>query len=270
MKKNSRYLFMYNIRNILKNSIVMIMLAIGFALLACVYYRGKFTQGFTGSLFSLDYLLYLFKGADIVNVGQASAKMDIPIMYLGMALAFSYITGRNIYSENDHIIFTYSKSRPGWYTGKVAGLFVVVLAVISLITLTGCIFGGFNMNYYSNESTYLVQYDYNKMTGAGEMFLYIAVIYLTYMAVIMLQVTVSLIFNSVTGFLVAMAVCIMSIFINNPVLFGNGAMLIRYNIFTINGENVITALVINVAVIVISYVVGYIVIIHKDILSKNQ
>lgn len=54
---------MYNLRYILKNSVVMIMLVMGFAILACVYYRGKFMQGFTGSLFSMDYMLYLFKGA---------------------------------------------------------------------------------------------------------------------------------------------------------------------------------------------------------------
>lgn len=270
MRKNSRYLFMYNLRYILKNSVVMIMLVMGFAILACVYYRGKFMQGFTGSLFSMDYMLYLFKGADIVNASQISAKMDIPIMYIGMALAFSYIVGRSMYSDNDHIILTYSKSRTGWYTGKVAGLFSAVLLVVGLITLTGCIFGGFNMLFYSNDTAYLIQYDYNKITGAGDMFLYIGVIYLTYMAVVMLQVIISLLFNSIAGFVLAMAVYVMSIFINNPALIGNGAMLVRYDAFAIKGESIFEAVIINVAVIGISYIVGYIIIRHKDILGKCQ
>lgn len=269
MKKNDRSLLLYNVKSILKSSIGVILLVLGFAVMVSMYYHSQFSQRTGENMHSFDYLLYLFKGADIINRNLISAKLDIPVMYLGMALGVSYITGRSLYSENDHIILTYSQSRNGWLNSKVAGYMICSFMIIAGVTFTGGMAGGFDMTFYSQDNSFLIQYDYNKITGVWQMLVYIGTIYITYMSVMMLQIMLSLLINRITGFICVMALYIASVFINTPAFIGNGAMLIRYNAYSEDGAGLLTYFIIDMVILIMSYIVSNIIIRHKDIFEIN-
>ena len=264
---------------LVKKSIPMFIAVFIFAGMVCIYYRGKYMdynegliarhENVTESIPDLqtnDYILYMFRGMELIDKANPDDKVDIPILYVGLAAIFSYIVFACLIQKDDYIIISYSGSRKRWLVGRMLGIVIDIFVIILEFVLAALIFGKGKLGFMSQESSYLIAYDFNKVTSMGIMFKMLFTFFLTVTAISMLQIMITVIVDMIPAFLVSIAVYIISLFYNSYVFIGNGTMFQRYSYFLNSGLNTSIVAIIDVCIIFICIFISLLFIKKKDIL----
>lgn len=218
---------------------------------------------------------YIFAGAmPYEATRQKNIFFHIPIVWMIIQIYIAYMI--SIYPLHD--LKTYGvnmllkiKNRGKWWTGKVvwAVLLNVVIYVLGnmvffIMTLLG---GGLKTGMFTVRPEITAHVSYVDMSGIslGQMLLVLVVFPLvTSIAMSLLQLLIVICFSEIVSYGVVLFMCVASAFYEISPLFIEYSMCIRTTGYLMQG-NTMMLYVTLATVIVLSYIVGRIVINHKDI-----
>lgn len=223
----------------------------------------------------MDCAIYIFRGMNVYIPSPESPFM-IPITWLTIQvmaafLIVSYPT-QDLHSYGVQIL-TRTKTRGSWWISKcVWNIFTTILFYsigFIVIMLFALIFGklslfpGLELNLIINEVD---------LQSIGLFELVIAVFLLpvlTTIAISLFQMTLSFILTPILSYLITVCVFVSSAYFCLPVFIGNFSMLLRNQLIYPQGSSSSTAIIINISIIVISIMTGYLYFKRYDILKKR-
>lgn len=281
VKKNElRFLIKSDIIiGIMKKPIIFI--AFGFIILIdCLHLNLQFSQynqifdtSFTAG--AMDYLLYIFSGMN-VYIPSPSAIFDIPITWLTFHLIILFAISNYISSSINTTgiqMLVRTRSRFKWYVSKCIWGFMTVIAfyVISFIVVSAISIC--NTSFSSDINNEVMNFVLRTSDETNFNSINIAAVILipaiTSLALAYFQMLLEIVTSSVLGYISSIVVLVLSAFTNTPLLFGNNSMLLRSELVMDGGIKVITAIIINIVVVILSLIIGYIAFKRKDILEKQ-
>lgn len=251
-------MFIYDLRCSFKYNIVIYLLAACMMLLACMDYgstvkwHNKAEQ--PGEAGYQEYLLNIVRGMEkLTDDSMSQRQINIPVVYIGMAIFISYITGRYIYSDSVYTVLVKGRSRTAWIISKslMTGVQIALLYIMALAV--SLLFGGTGSGVEISRCTSLMKMEYVLPAALEQpLFLVLTLVVpmVTAYAIAQIQITVSLIFNNIAGFVTAMIIYFGSVFEYNLLMLGNGCMVQRSRYFMDNGFSVEMILLFDAVVIV--------------------
>lgn len=221
------------------------------------------------------YFVYLFQAVLPVEL-QDDGQFKLPILWFLINLLICFITGKYPYSEihNNHGISIIIKggSRIRWFLSKwlwSISVIVICYIVIFFSIIIYCLIAGNPVEFalLTNNSGFLLS-PIKNLTGFGTLQLYLLPV-LTSVSLVTIQLTISLLFNPLLGFMILNVICVSSAYTMLPILVGNCSMLIRSSIFLDGGITFLQSLSYCMIETVIFLVAGILLFMHYDLLEKR-
>lgn len=265
-------MFIYDLRNSLKYNLVIYLLTACMMAFACMDYgsavRWHNETEQLGEAGYQEYLLNIVRGMEKLTEDSASSRqINIPVVYIGMAIFISYITGRYIFNDSVYTVLVKGRSRTAWIISKSIVMGVQIALVYITALAVSLLFGGTGKAVEISRCISLMKME-NVLPAALEQPLFLVLTLAVPMsaayAIAQLQITVSLIFNNIAGFVTAMIIYLGSVFEYNLIMLGNGCMVQRSRYFTDNGFGIKMILLFDVVVILAAMVVQVFTVQKKD------
>lgn len=231
-----------------------------------------------GAVSAADMYMTFFKGSNIVNPDDGK-NFYMSEQYLLMSLSAAFMIGsyavRDLYGYGQQIIIR-SKSTIKWWLGKIVWCFVSNAAVHLIIFLTMSLISVLNGYSFSMKlnRTLLAALGYMQcQSGISEGSMIILLFVMPFMstfALCMLQMLLSIIFSPIIALAAVMAEMTACVYSNMGIFLSNGLMLIRNNIFYVNGTNNADMLAVEFLTVVLAAIIGSIYISHMDMLRQKE
>lgn len=247
-------------------------------LLPCIrLYSILSVEGLKGNW--IDYLLYMFKGMEPISILNYSEPVKLPMLWLlvvgsSLILHMDYFI-HDLTTEGQQILVR-GQSRRQWFGAKILwcfwGCIVYFALLISMTLIFSVILGAGVSSTNSLDITWLV-YDLAapmRLSGAECIMCVFVLPFLTVFAINIVQMVLCLFTKPIISYLVCMLFMVFAVYCNSPFALGNGAMLVRNEIFVENGYNISTAIAVCVGIAVMSIIVGYIKFRRYDILGVDE
>lgn len=214
----------------------------------------------------MDYMLYCFKGSVPVTASP-EMSLALPIFWV-LAMAGSLLLNLDYFlsdlTQAGQQMMIRSKTRRGWYLSKCAwNLCSCILYMMVLCTsvLLFTLLSGGTVSLQSTPSVmeiYLSELTVEPtlLSGLPGLIAVVLMPLITIMALNMLQMAMCLLVRPIIGFLISMAILVLSIYCNLPFVLGNGAMAIRSALLVPNGISPAFAALTAVAILLASAILG--------------
>lgn len=228
----------------------------------------------------MDYMLYCFKGSVPVTASP-EMSLALPIFWI-MAMAGSLLLNLDYFlsdlTQAGQQIMIRSKTRRGWYLSKCAWNLCSCILYMMLLCTSVLLFTLLSGGTVSLQSTPNVMEIYLSELTVEPTLLsglpgFIAVVLMplvTLMALNMLQMAVCLLVRPIIGFLISMAILVLSVYCNVPFVLGNGAMAIRSALLVPGGISPGFATLTSMAILLASAILGAWKFQNTDILGLEE
>ena len=265
--------------NFFYNKIFLIMVA-ALMILSSVYYVNtskKYVEGYnefcesTGDgeiisdakVSSADIILFMFAGMDKIN--EKDDKIDIPVMYIALAIIFTCLTYRYICSDLSNTVVPMYDNRMLWLACKILSNIFLIISVYVVGIFVAFIAGKNTWTLNKRIDTELIGCDYCK-ADKKEFVLLIITSVITVIVISCIQVFMSIAVNYVIGIIVSFSIYILSLFGMNYYMIANGCMIQRSKYFMEHGYNYININVINFILLCLALIALCFIVKRKDIL----
>lgn len=265
--------------NFFYNKIFLIMVA-ALMILSSVYYVNtskKYVEGYnefcesTGDgeiisdakVSSADIILFMFAGMDKIN--GKDDKIDIPVMYIALAIIFTCLTYRYICSDLSNTVVPMYDNRMLWLACKILSNIFLIISVYVVGIFVAFIAGKNTWTLNKRIDTELIGCDYCK-ADKKEFVLLIITSVITVIVISCIQVFMSIAVNYVIGIIVSFSIYILSLFGMNYYMIANGCMIQRSKYFMEHGYNYININVINFILLCLVLIALCFIVKRKDIL----
>lgn len=265
--------------NFFYNKIFLIMIA-ALMILSSVYYVNtskKYVEGYnefcesTGDgeiisdakVSSADIILFMFAGMDKIN--EKDDKIDIPVMYIALAIIFTCLTYRYICSDLSNTVVPMYDNRMLWLACKILSNIFLIISVYVVGIFVAFIAGKNTWTLNKRIDTELIGCDYCK-ADKKEFVLLIITSVITVIVISCIQVFMSIAVNYVIGIIVSFSIYILSLFGMNYYMIANGCMIQRSKYFMEHGYNYININVINFILLCLVLIALCFIVKRKDIL----
>lgn len=226
-----------------------------------------------------DYMIYCFKGIDPISPLDTIQEFILPIIWLlaigGLLfLSFEYPLG-DLTNEGQQVIVR-CHSRAYWYLSKClwnisCAIIYFGIAILTVTVFTLAAGGTFSLSNTPELTIYGTrQFVAVLLRPADVIILAVILPCLTLIALNILQMTMCFIVKPLFSFLISMSLLIVSIYIPNEYILGNGAMLIRSNKIVFEGINPVGVAMASIVVILSCVVCGLIIFSRFDIISLEE
>lgn len=231
-----------------------------------------------GAVSVADMYMTFFRGSNIVNPDDGKnfyMSEQYLLMSLSAAFMISSYAARDLYGYGQQIIIR-SKSTIKWWLGKIVWCFVSNAAMYLIIFLTMSLISALNGYSFSMKlnGTLLAALGYMSSQfeiSAGNMTLLLFVMpFMSTFALCMLQMLLSIVFSPIIALVAVMAEMTACVYSNMGIFLSNGLMLIRNNIFYVNGTNNADMLAVEFLTVVLAAIIGSIYISHMDMLRQKE
>lgn len=265
--------------NFFYNKIFLIMVA-ALMILSSVYYVNtskKYVEGYnefcesTGDgeiisdtkVSSADIILFMFAGMDKIN--EKDDKIDIPVMYIALAIFFTCLTYRYICSELSNTVVPMYDNRMLWIACKILSNIFLIIFVYVVGIFVAFIAGKNTWTLNKRIDMELIGCDYCK-ADKKEFVLLIITSVITVIVISCIQVFMSIAVNYVIGIIVSFSIYILSLFGMDYYMIANGCMIQRSKYFMEHGYNYININVINFILLCLILIALCFIVKRKDIL----
>ena len=232
-----------------------------------------------GKVRILDLLIYFFKGMK-EYIPASNRPFEIPVDFLLLNMLLAFIIGNypmkdmNGYGRS---ILVRSDTRMSWWFSKC------IWNVLSVLTYYATIYIGIIVMYVvhgglSNGIKFVLNPDLLRtifgtdLSDVNNSILIITIVILpimTSIAISILQMTLAFYLNPIVSYIIVIAIYIFSAFYMKWFMIGNYLMMYRTDFINPNGMHLGKALVVNVCIIIISILTGYLYFRRHDVLDKN-
>ena len=228
----------------------------------------------------MDYMLYCFKGSVPVTASP-EMSLALPIFWI-MTMAGSLLLNLDYFlsdlTQAGQQIMIRSKTRRGWYLSKYAwNLCSCILYMMSLCTsvLLFTLLSGGTVSLQSTPGVMEILFseltvEPALLSGLPSLIVVVLMPLVTLMAMNMLQMAVCLLVRPIIGFLISMAILVLSVYCNVPFVLGNGAMVIRSALLVPGGISPGFAALTAVAILLASAILGAWKFQNTDILGLEE
>lgn len=265
--------------NFFYNKIFLLMVA-ALMILSSVYYVNaskKYVEGYnefcesTGDgeiipdikVSSADIILFMFAGMDKIN--EKDDKIDIPVMYIALAIIFTCLTYRYICSDLSNTVVPMYDNRILWLACKILSNIFLIISVYVVGIFVAFIAGKNTWTLNKRIDMELIGCDYCK-ADKKEFVLLIITSVITVIVISCIQAFVSIAVNYVIGIIVSFSIYILSLFGVDYYMIANGCMIQRSKYFMEHGYNYININVINFILLCLILIALCFVVKRKDIL----
>lgn len=226
----------------------------------------------------MDYLLHTFKGG--IPENQVS-DISLPFGWLltvGTCLFLNLDYMLYDLTNNGQQVMIRCQSKQNWYISKCiwnllsTALYFALLALVVwlFVLLTGGVLSAENTEEVSVLLFSMVSAKPMVLTTQQGLLISLILPYLTVAALSMLEMVLCLVVKPILSFLACMSLLVLAVYVDSPVVLGNGAMTIRSSLIASNGQEPIVAIIVAVITLVLCTLVGAIVFKHSDILGNNE
>ncbi len=300
MSNIKRYIrmFKYDLISSIRCNYIMFIFTILLAVIGCMYFGGKIRNNYNDMQFIrnnselsiiysdidfseyddyrggsvTDYYMFLFGGMKEITKRDIDSNMiiDIPIMFIGIAIILSFMTGKFLFKNGSYTTITKAKSRYAWILSKVICNVIIVVSVYVITAFIGFLFSNKNMEFSLQLCKSLMGVSKISLntTNVIEILIFMVVIpCLSAISIAQIQITISLAINEIVAFICSIAIYVFSIFYNVIWLLGNGCMVQRYSYFLDNGFNVKSIVIYDIIVISVCVFADIFIMKKKNILD---
>lgn len=212
---------------------------------------------------SADIILFMFAGMDKIN--EKDDKIDIPVMYIALAIIFTCLTYRYICSDLSNTVVPMYDNRMLWLACKILSNIFLIISVYVVGIFVAFIAGKNTWTLNKRIDTELIGCDYCK-ADKKEFVLLIITSVITVIVISCIQVFMSIAVNYVIGIIVSFSIYILSLFGMNYYMIANGCMIQRSKYFMEHGYNYININVINFILLCLVLIALCFIVKRKDIL----
>ena len=228
-----------------------------------------------------DYMLCLFRGMAIIQHGSMEEKVSVPIEWLIVCVFCLYITAaypaQGISVQGQQVFLRTSRGK--WWLSKciwcIASCTLYfaceMIAIIGTAILTPVTFG---LNNTPEITAFLFSEvlcgETISLTPASVILYALLLPFVTLTAVCMLQTLLNLVARPAISFLICFVTYIAAAYFPIEWLVGNGAMVMRYQLFDANGLSYRKELVFTLLLLLLSIGAGYLLIQRKDLISLEK
>jgi hypothetical protein len=259
---------------------------VAIALIACFDLRNR-TAGLSGAWYFgaevqagfADYIMYIYGGMDIYDPGSGDPFV-FPVRWVMVLLSVAFLTLNYPWNDMQGIgqqILIRTKGRMTWWLSKCGWSLASVLVYHSLIFLTAATFcsavhgdfeGGIN-----KELIYAVfRVGRGNMAENGSIWPFSMLLLPVWISTAMslFQMILSLFIKPLFSFFFTAFVVISSAYFTSPLMIGNYAMTLRYDVAVIGGVNVNAGVMIGLFLFLASAITGCVRFHRYDILNRDQ
>ncbi len=216
-----------------------------------------------------NFWFYFFQGIGVYNP-SSGVPFVIPftwiIIQVIIALLVLNYPSRDLFTTGVQSLIRIKK-RSYWWTSKCIWNFVTIIFVYLVAFICAFIFSAFlgeiSLNF--SDDFFCLQKNYN---GSIIVIIYLMPV-LTSIAISMVQMLISILLKPIYSFVIVICYLIVSSYYCSPILIGNYSMLLRSSVFDIGKINFITAVIVDVLVIIFSAIIGLFYFNRVDIIKKG-
>lgn len=233
----------------------------------------------------IDYLIYCFAGMSDVHTALTTNDFHLPIFWILQIGIFLYVHLDYILldlSGPGIQIIVRSVQRRSWFASKC--LWNLLSTIFSFLVAWSTIFlcavcAGAQASPYFTDAICIFQFPApSLLPNSGCTFLFcpptafriLIVPLLTFAALNMLQMVLSLLMKPILAFLICLCLPVIALLWNSPLILGNGAVLLRSDLFAIDGNNSQLMAAISLATIIICGAIGNLRFQKYDIFSRED
>lgn len=228
----------------------------------------------------MDYMLYCFKGSVPMN-SSPEMSLALPIFWV-LAMAGSLLLNLDYFlsdlTQAGQQIMIRSKTRRGWYLSKCTWNLCSCILYMMLLCTSVLLFTLLSGGTLSLQSTPgVMEILFSELTvepallsGLPGLIVVVFMPLVTLMALNMLQMAVCLLVRPIIGFLISMAILVLSVYCNLPFVLGNGAMAIRNALLVPGGISPGFAALTSMAILLASAILGSWKFQNTDILGLEE
>lgn len=219
----------------------------------------------TEKLTITDFWIFFFKGMNIYIPAEGNF-FQIPVIWILSQVLFSLVVfnypTQDLYTYGTQILIR-TKNRFSWWISKcIWNIFSICLCYF-IAFVSACIF-----SFILGQFSFIPSISINDINI--ELFVAIFLLPpLTTITITLFQMTLSFILSPVYSFFIVMCYLIASAYYCSPALIGNFSMIIRNQLFEPDGSNNLTAIIVNISLIVIIILIGLFYFRKHDILKKR-
>lgn len=273
--------YKYDFKNGILYDWMKFLIPIAITIICCISFNAEITSASKYETLDraadfADLLLYIFKGEKPFEPLN-NENFKFPFMWLIIQLSISFIVGKypfsEIYDNHGSLVLIKGHSRIKWMMSKLLWIICVCTIYYFLIFAVAVLFSfgygySFKFAIYPSQSfVYLTAYDTIKSMSLLKLFLLPLI---TSIALSFFQTAISLLFQSIYGFISILGICGISVFTNSVYTFGSCSLLIRNEIFNISDISTDKSLILLLTIIVISFVFCIIYFDRCDILQNRR
>lgn len=256
-----------------------ILIAFFISLFCMMFFNGVTTFQLTEQIVSkgsmMDCTIYIFKGMN-VYIPSVESPFQIPIIWLLIQVMIAFFIV-NYPTQDLHSyglqILARTKNRFLWWSSKcIWNIFTVVsiyLTCFTCILLLTLFFGKLSLTPNAEISLLINEFELYNLK-LSQLFVAVFVLpILTSIAISLLQMTISFILTPVYSYMIIVCIMVASAYFCSPIFIGNFSMILRNQLIYSEGSNNLTAIVMNIVVIIISITVGHLYFSRYDILKMS-
>ena len=274
-------LLLFDLRLFFSTSKKKILLLVFIVLVSCLWFdmavRNLQVMGVYPEIYLGDYFFYAFSGIDYyVN----TENFYLPELWVVMQFYFLFLVCSfpfgNLYDYGQQILLRSGK-RKYWWLEKCLWTAVVILLMFmltALIVVGYCLLRHVPMRMELSRVFCRFYYGFEITSGteAGKMMMQaFLVIPLVTIAAAELQMTIGILTRPQIGFITALVMMYLSIYLATWRLPGNNTMLLRYEYFSpLDGINVVNSIKMSVIYLAVSIPIGMIAFSRTDLVKKMK
>lgn len=296
MKRYIR-LFKYDFKNTIRCNYLMFIFTVVLAVIGCMYFKGKVHNNYENMKFIesrqelkdaypdidfseydnykgagiADYQLYMFRGMDKITKRElnSNTKIEIPVMFIGMAVILSFMTGKFLFKNGNYTTIVRTKSRPAWILSKLICNMLAIAFVYIITAFTGWIFSNKEVTLGIQTCKSIMGIDRADLniTGFNVILIMVMLPCLSAIAVAQMQIMISLAVNEIAAFVVSIGIYIFSVFYKTMWLPASGCMVQRFSYFMDSGFDVKSIVFYDIILIIVCVIADIFIMRRKNILD---
>lgn len=229
----------------------------------------------------MDIVFFIFQGQEPINIAALSSVAQFPIPF-----AWILVMGSCLYLNLDYFLMDLSltgqqiiircKSRVKWFLSKCIWNILSTTLYFALIWLTALIFGCCIGSTASLKPTPVVLQNAFGLAFPPEVSIWQALMvgillpFFTLSALNLLQMSLCIFTKPIASFMLCVEILLLSVYVPNDFVLGNGAMTIRSEYVTNNGSSPVICLMTSCAIIALCVAVGTWRFSRLDILPSDE
>lgn len=229
----------------------------------------------------MDIVFFIFQGQEPIDITTLSSVAQFPL-----PIAWLLVMGTCLYLNLDYFLMDLSltgqqiiircRSRIKWFLSKCVWNILSTALYFAFIWLTALAFGWCIGSTTSLNPTPALLQNAFGLSSSPEISIWQALLvgvllpFLTLSALNLLQMSLCIIVKPISSFLLCVGVLILSVYVPNGFVLGNGAMAIRSEIVANNGNSPVACLITGCITIVLCAAVGTWRFSRMDILPSDE